>query len=135
MDLLKSYGNVIYGLTTLAAFLGGFLVSLVLLGGFFYASLAGGEPGGADRRYTVVASAGILATATLFVGLLGVSSKRQAFPIVTILSAGFLLCLLVPYAAEAVRGEALLWTLFMVVVEFSALTLSALKLKQLRTAR
>jgi hypothetical protein len=135
MDLLKSCGSVIYGLTTLAAFLCGFLISLVLLGGFFYASLAGAEPGGADRRYTVIASLGIFATATLFIGLLGVSSKRQAFPVVTILSTGFLLCLLMPYAASAVRGEPLLWTLLIVLIEFFALTLSAIKLKQLRTAR
>lgn len=136
MNLLKSPGKIIYGVTTLGAFLCGLLVSIILLVGFAYSGLAGDAAG--DRgflRYSIVAALGISATVALFVGLLGISSRRRTFPLLIVIGTASLLILLGPYAMAGVRGEPLIWTTLLILIEVAALLFSSFKLKQLRSTR
>jgi hypothetical protein len=136
MDLLKSPGKIIYGATALGAFLCGLLISITLLVGFAYSGLAGDAPGNRGFfRYSIVAALSISATAVLFVGLLGISSRRRTFPLLLVIGTASLLILLGPYAMAGVRGEPLIWTTLIILIEVVALILSSLKLKQLRGTR
>jgi hypothetical protein len=136
MNLLKSPGKIIYGVTALGAFLCGLLVSITLLVGFAYSGLAGDAAG--DRgflRYSIVAALGISATVVLFVGLLGISSRRRTFPQLIVIGTASLLILLGPYAIAGVRGEPLIWMTLLILIEVVALIFSSFKLKQLRSTR
>src|SRR5258708_38618617 len=131
MNLLRNPGNMIYGISALGAFLCGLLVSITLLVGFAYSGLAGDAPGDTGfLRYNIVAAVGTSATVVLFVGLLGISSRRRTFPLVIVIGSASLLILLGPYAIAGVRGEPLIWTTLLILIEVAALIFSSLKLKQ-----
>jgi hypothetical protein len=132
MNLLRSPGTIIYGITALGAFLCGLLVSITLLVGFAYSGLAGDAPGG-FLRYSIVAALGISATVVLFVGLLGTSSRRRTFPLLTVIGTALLLILLGLYAIAGARGEPLIWSTLLILIGVAALIFSSLKLKQLRS--
>jgi hypothetical protein len=127
MNVLKTPGNWIFLMVTLAAFLGGLLASLTTLLGFAYGGFE-------SARFDIVAVVVALSTLALFVGMLGVPSHRQVFAVLTLLSSGCLLVVLGLYATGT-RGEPLVWTLFLVLIESAAMILSVLKLRQLRTLR
>ena len=136
MNLLLNPGRAIYGLLTVLAFLCALLESLALLWGFAYAGAAGDAPGDPNFvRYSVVALTGFAGTAMLFIGVLGSSSPYRGFPIFTIAATSLLLLPLCPYAALALRGNPLWWTVLIVCLYLGVLVLSAVKLKQLRSLR
>ncbi len=136
MNMLSRRGDVIYGITSLAAFLCALPVCLVLLVGFAYAGLASDTPGnGGVYRYSVIVAIVFSATILLFIGLLGTSSRRQTFSTQTMIGSGLLLLLIGAFTAAAVRGRLLVWALLILMIELAALSLSFIKLKQLRSAR
>jgi hypothetical protein len=136
MNLNRSHGKVLYGITSALAVLSALPVVLVFLAGFFYAGLAGDTPGDTGYlRYSIFASLGTVAAVFVFIGFVGSTSNKKVFSIFTMLGTSSLLIILVPFVLKAVRGSLQAWTFGIVFVEFLSLILSGLKLKQLSSMR
>jgi hypothetical protein len=137
VNLLRRPGSVVYGLANLGAFLGGLLVSLILLIGSVNARwTTNHHPGrSASVMLRIYAGAdfgaGFLGTVLLFLGLFGVLSSRRIFAIFSLIGAAFLLLVLVPYASD----NSQMWSLAFVFCEFVVLILSSIRLTQIRKPR
>ena len=129
----KPFGHAMT-LVTFVAFLGGLLVSLIMLGGFAY--------GGFDStRFNTAALASFLSTGVLFFGMLGASSPYPLFPVLIIGGAAWLAFAIGRYAtglllySHGTPPVATATCLLLALTELAALILSFFKLKQLRNLR
>ena len=136
MDLRRNPGRTIYGLLIFIAFLCALLEALTLLWGFAYAGAVGDAPGDPGfLKYSIVAATGFIGTAVLFFGMLGSSSPYRVFPILTIVATSLVLLPLCPYVVFGVRGNPRIWFFLVIGLDVAVITLSAMKLKQLRLPR
>ena len=133
MNVLRSPGNMIYALVTLLAFLGGLLVSLVLVVGFAYVGFLGVHSENVGLlAYDAAVVITSLGSVVLFVGMLGTASRKPAFATLTLL-ASTCLFLVTGFGISTFRGRALIWPFALITADMTAMILSALKLRQLRS--
>jgi hypothetical protein len=131
MSMPNKRANTVLAGLTFAAFLGGLLVSLIMFLGFGY--------GGFESvRFNSAAAATFVSTLALFVGMLGASSNLRVFTILALLGSSWLAFEVGYYDTSLLRystgtpGKAIACLVVLFVVESTAATFSALKLKQLR---
>ena len=134
MSMSTKRANTVLAGLTFAAFLGGLLVSLIMFLGFGYGGFE-------SARFNSAASATFVSTLALFVGMLGASSNLRVFAILTLLGSAWLALevghydtSLLLYSSGTPR-KAIVCLVVLFVVETTAATFSALKLKQLCTTR